>query len=342
MINPPPFQISPEHTPGWLTPTDTVAWKKQHAPDAESIRNQGAFLLEVEAREIKSAADRARARITDLETKFVVGMRANPIRVAPRIWSKDKGSAFAVQATNRALKTESFERLGQLPDLHMPDYIATAMALIQPVRTGGAHLAITSGWSAIESLLVGPDDDRDVVAAQRFSLIVATSIPRAELTTLSNRYAKANSDALAHEILGCPDNLTRAKRFARQLCSGDPITMPNDTDRLAIKRMKPYLSDRQTEVRKVAGILNKEFVRFYRKRNLIVHAGKTHDNSLHPISETISPLIGAGVDRIIHVGLKFGVRPIALAAIISANLDYLQPATATDAGNLLDIMEIAP
>lgn len=338
VITEPPFDITPEKTPGWLTAADTVEWKKQHAPAAESIRHQGAFLLEVRAKEINSAADRARARIADLEAKFLVGGR-HPIRVAARMWSKDKGKIFAAQATNRSLDVRSFERLEQLSDLQMPDYITSAVALIQPVRTGAAHQAIMSGWSAIESLLIGPDDRPDVIAAERFSLIVSASIPRAELTRLSNNYSITHSDALAQDLKECPDNLSRAKLFQRHLCSGTPVTMAEDVDNLAIKRLTPYLSAPGAEVRKVAGILTKEFVRFYRKRNLIVHGGRTHADSLHPISETMSPLIGAGVDRIIHVGLKFGVRPIALAAVVAANLDYLVPATAADPGNLLDIME---
>ncbi|MFC3963268.1 hypothetical protein [Nocardia jiangsuensis] len=81
-------------------------------------------------------------------------------------------------------------------------------------------------------------------------------------------------------------------------------------------------------------------MRFYRKRNAIVHGGRTHADHLHPLAETMSPLIGAGIDRIVHLGLRHGVRPIAFAAMAATNLDYLRPATTADPGNLLDLLEV--
>jgi hypothetical protein len=332
-----PFAITAE-TPGWLSSTDTATWKKEHAPSADSIRHQGSFLLEVQARDVNFAADRARNRIADLEAKFQMGARS-PMQIASQMWSKDKGKVFAARAVDRTLEVRSFERLGQLHDLKLPDYITSALALLQPLRSAASHLAIMSGWSAIESLLVGPDDP-DIVAAERFSLIVAASMPRAEMTRLAYNYVNENDDPLAEELRAAPDNLTRARRFQRRLCENAPLSMKDEVDNLAIARLEPFLIDPAAEVRKITTILTKEFVRFYRKRNLIVHGGKTHTDSLHPLSATMSPLIGAGVDRFVTAGLKFGVRPIALSAIALTNLDYLRPPSATDPGNLLDLMEV--
>ncbi|MFC3963267.1 integrase [Nocardia jiangsuensis] len=227
VTNEPPFTIDAATAPGWLTSTAAAAWKKRHAPDAVAVRHQGGFLLEIAARDVNSAADRARTRIANLQTKFNVGSRG-AIQIAPWMWSKDKATAFATHTTNRTLDVRSFERLGLLPDLRMPDYITGALALLQPVRTGAAHIAIMSGWSAIESHLVGPDD-ADIVAAERFSLIVAASMPRGELTRLAHAYIRENDDALADELRGCPDNLSRARRFQRRLCSGEPLVMGRPT-----------------------------------------------------------------------------------------------------------------
>ncbi|MEU3015613.1 integrase [Nocardia asteroides] len=333
-----PFEITHE-TPGWMSSTDTSAWKKEHAPSADAIRHQGSFLLEVQARDVNYAADRARTRIADLEAKFQMGSRS-PMEIASQMWSKDKGKIFAARAVDRTLEVRSFERLEQLHDLELPDYMTSALALLQPLRSAAAHLAIMSGWSAIESLLVGPDDS-DIDAAERFSLIVAASMPRAEMTRLAYEYIKNNDDPLAEELREAPDNLTRARRFQQRLCDGTPLTMKEEVDNLAITRLQPFLTDPAAEIRKITAILTKEFVRFYRKRNLIVHGGKTHSDSLHPLSATMSPLIGAGVDRFVTAGLKFGVRPIALSAIALANLDYLRPPSATDPGNLLDLLEVS-
>jgi hypothetical protein len=43
----------------------------------------------------------------------------------------------------------------------------TGSALVQSLRTGPPHVAVVSGWAAIESLMVGPSDQQDVVAAHR-------------------------------------------------------------------------------------------------------------------------------------------------------------------------------
>lgn len=337
VVNPAPSQLELAH--GWMTATETAAWRRKYAPRAGKIRSQGGFLIRVVARDINSAAERTRARLSDLEAKFQMGSR-NPIQIAPWMWSQEKGRIMPAQATNRMLDVHAFEREGELATLQMPEFMTSVLALLQPVRTAAAHIAIMSGWSAIESLLVGPDD-HDIVAAERFSLVVAASMPRAELTTLADSYRNSHEDGLASELSACSEDLDRAKRFARHLCSGAQVVMNTDADNLAIRRLGLFLATPREAVKKTADILTREFVRFYRKRNLIAHGGRTHtDNSVHAMSETVSPLIGAGVDQFITAGIKHGAAPIALAAIGAANLNYLRPATATDAGNLLDMLEI--
>ncbi len=333
----PTFPVTADEAPGWLTAPDTVVWKRTYAADTPAVRHQGAFLLTVPAKDINSAADRARSRIADLETKFHFGPHV--IRIATQMWSKEKGQAFPTQATNRMLDVHAFDRLGRVQDLTMPDFITSALALIHPVRTGAAHIAVMSGWSAIESLLVDVADEGDVVAAKRFSLIVAASMARAELTGLAWTYALTHEDDLAAEIRGFDRNLDRAKRFQRHLCAGTAVRLPNEVDRLALSRIRPLLTDPRPAITRIAEILTREFVRLYRKRNLIVHGGHTHNTNLHAVIERMSPLIGAGIDRIVHAGLKYGIPPIQLSATADAKLHYLVPAGVDHPGNLLDLLE---
>ncbi len=333
----PRFPVTESTAPGWLTAPDTAIWKRTYAGSAPPIRHQGAFLITVTAMDINSAAERTRSRIADLETKFHFGHR--PLRIASQMWSKDKGDAFPTQSTNRMLDVHAFENLGCLQDLDMPGYITSALALVHPVRTGAAHIAVMSGWSAIESLLIGPADEGDVVAARRFALIIAASMPRAELTALAWEYARTHNGALAAELTGYEQNIDRARRFQIHLRSGAPVTLNHEIDQLALDRLQPLLINPRREVSRIADILNREFVRLYRKRNLIVHGGHTHSTNLHAVTEMMSPLIGAGIDRIVHAGLKFGIRPIQLSATAEAKLHYLIPATADNPGNLLDLLE---
>ncbi|WP_194814756.1 integrase [Nocardia sp. XZ_19_385] len=333
----PRFVISQATAPGWLTASDTATWKLTYASAAPSIRHQGAFLLSVAAKDINSAAERARSQIADLENKLHFGR--HPLRIASQMWSREKGDVFPTQSTNRMLDVRAFEKLDRLQDLTMPEYITSALALVHPVRTGAAHIAVMSGWSAIESLLVGASDERDIVAAERFSLIVAASVPRAELTALAWEYTRTHDDPLAIELQGFAQNIDRAKRFQMHLRTGAQVTLPLEVDRLALQRIQPILTDPRREVKRIADILTREFVRLYRKRNLIVHGGHTHNPTLHATTETMSPLIGAGIDRIVHAGLKNEIRPIQLSASAAAKLHYLTPATSTASGNLLDMLE---
>lgn len=337
-----PVQSSPkfdgsEPPPGWLTAQQTTAWKAQHAPKAPGVSQQGSFLIEVSAHDINTAADRARTRISNLATKLQLGAK-KPIVLNPSLWSKDKGNEFPAHATNRVINVHAFERLGHLHDLDTVDYITNTLALVQAVRTGPPHVAVVNGWAAIESLMVGPADEQDIIAARRFALIVAASMLRAELSWLSRSYATVHSGPAAEKMRECSENLDRAKLFQQHLHSNPPLNL-NAMDTLALDRIRPALANPRGEIEKITDILTREFTRLYRKRNMIVHGGQIQESSLHSLSETLAPLIGAGIDRVVHVGLKYNVRPIELSAIAETRTHYLAPSTPTDAGKLLELLE---
>ncbi|RYD13988.1 MAG: integrase [Lysobacteraceae bacterium] len=336
----PRFRIDALSAPGWMTSGETSDWKRRHAPKAPNTRHQGSFLLTAKAHDVNAAAEKVRSVISSLATKFQLGA-SNPIVVCPRMWSMEKNSEFPTQATNRIVSMRSFERLDRIQELAMLDYITNTLALVQPLRTSAPHIAVMSGWSAIESLMVGPSDDQDVVAAKRFSLIVAASMVRAELSWLSRSYAKAHDDAAALEMRGCDANIARARLFQMHACANPQIDLGIEVDNLALMRIRPVLANPRQEVEKITDILTREFTRLYRKRNMIVHGGQIHESNLHSISEVLAPLIGAGIDRVINVGLKTGVRPIELSAIAESRVHYLTPASESDPGNLLNLLEFA-
>lgn len=334
----PPFDIGEGVSPGWMDSSETSNWKSTYAPNAESVRHQGSFLLAVKARDINTAADRARAHLFDLQTKFELGAK-RPIRICPRMWSKDKGGTYPTRGTDRIVEIQSFELHDGIRSLETPDFIVSALTLVQPLRTSPPHLAVMSGWSAIESLLIGVGDQPDVLAAERFGRIVAASMIRAELTTLAWKYCKEHEDETATAITRCVDNADRARKFQMRACESSPVRFSADVDNLALSRIRPALGDPRGEVEKIQKILTREFIRLYRKRNLIAHAGRTQDTTLHATTETVSPLIGAGIDRIVYVGLKYHLNPIQMSALVEAKIPYLVPASTTNPGNLVDIFE---
>jgi len=334
----PPFEINSSTAHGWLTSSETATWKRTHAPDAKPVRHQGSFLVQTSAHDVNAAADAARDVIAHVRTKFQLGSR-NSVGICSTMWSMEKHSGFPTRSTNRMINLTSFERLGRLHDLKTADYLANTLALVEPLQTGAPHIAVMSGWSAIESLLVGPADADDIVAARRFSLIIAASLMRAEFTWLAKTYSAENDDAAAIAIADCPTNLERAKYFQKLACGRPDLALSNATDNLALQRVRPALRNPQQEITNITEILTREFTRLYRKRNMIVHGGQIGGANLHSLSETITPLIGAGIDRIVHAELNFGVQPIQLSAIAEARVDYLSPTTTDVDGGLLDLLE---
>lgn len=334
----PPFNITGGASPGWLDATETTAWKAANAPSAETIRNQGSFMLIINAREINTAVERARAAVFDLQAKFILGTRSKPVLVCSRMWSLEKKQGYGTSDTDRSIEIRSFERHNRISDLAAPpDHIVNALALIQPLRTSPPHIAVMSGWSAIESLLVGQGDP-DSVAADRFAVIIAASALRAEFTDLAWAYHRDHDDSVATDIPDQGTNLARAKIFqCRAANDAEPIEFSTDNDSLALKRMRPALTDPSGEIEKMRTVLRREFTRFYRKRNLIVHAGQTRDQTLHSVSERLTPLIGAGIDRIVDAGLAHGTTPIQLAVNVESQIPYLTPANCANAGNSLDL-----
>lgn len=323
--------------PGWQTARQTTEWKAQYASKAPGVAQQGSLLIEVSAHDINTAADRARTRIANLSTKLQLGAK-KPIVLNPSMWSMEKGNEFPIHATNRVINVYAFERLGRLHDLDTVDYITNTLALVQAVRTGPPHVAVVNGWAAIESLMVGPADEQDVIAARRFALIVAASMLRAELSWLSHSYVRKHTGAAAEKMRECSENLDRAKLFQRHLHTNPTLDL-DAMDMLALGRIRPALTDPRGEIEKITNILTREFTRLYRKRSMIVHGGQIHEGSMHSLSETLAPLIGAGIDRVVHVGLKYNVRPIELSAIAESRVHYLAPSTSTDAGKLLELLE---
>lgn len=336
----PPFEVNSETAPGWMTATETAVWKRRHAPDAKPARHQGSFLLEITARDVNAAADAARDVIAHLRTKFQLGS-PNSIGIHPKMWSMQKRSDFPTTATNRMINLASFDRLGRLQDLTTADYLINTLALVEPLQTAAPHIAVMTGWSAIESLLVGPADRDDIVAAKRFSLIIAASLMRAEFTWLAKTYIAENDDADARALDECETNIERAKRFQMLAFTRPDLALTNVTDNLALQRVRPALRNPRQEVARIAEILTREFTRLYRKRNMVVHGGQISGSNLHSISETLTPLIGAGIDRIVHAQLQFGVSPIELSAMAEARVEYLRPPDSHSDGGLLDLLEHA-
>jgi hypothetical protein len=97
-----------------------------------------------------------------------------------------------------------------------------ALELAAPINKGPLGQALAGGWAAVESLLTNPDDPREessgkAVAADRLAAIITCSWPRAELTTLANRYQRSCQGELADRLGACATNRERSRVMANAL-----------------------------------------------------------------------------------------------------------------------------
>jgi hypothetical protein len=63
------------------------------------------------------------------------------------------------------------------------------------------------------------------------------------------------------------------------------------------------------------------FRRLYRQRNLVLHGGITNGVALPASLRTITPLVGAAMDRIAHAWYVDNLSPLELAARARISLD---------------------
>ena len=325
---------SPE---GWLTARDAAAWRRREIPTAQPVRQYGAVLVTVDAGDIYSAAELVRSRLSDLAVRFAVGGRRQ-MEFAADMWAAGRPDPLPTAGSPRRVEVNAFERLERLFNADVPPTLASALALLAPLDRGAPPAAVTGAWSAIESMLVGPSDGTNSVAASRLALVVAASQLRAELTVLAWAHARNAADRLAADITAASTNGDKARLAQRALAAKWKFAVQRDSDRWALERLRPLLDDPRKGVLSLQKVLQRVFLRLYRQRNLIAHGGHTQSASLDATLRLTAPLVGAGVDRLAHALLNDGSPPLALSAAARIRLETLRPATPSDAGGLVGLL----
>jgi hypothetical protein len=100
--------------------------------------------------------------------------------------------------------------------------------------------------------------------------------------------------------------------LADEIAGGNDLTFSKDSDRAALERMREILTDPRAVLGRVSGYVDEAIRRLYRQRNLVLHAGRTDSIAMTATLRTIPPLVGAGLDRLVH------------AALTNANFDEVQ------------------
>ncbi|MGD9484975.1 NAD(P)-binding protein [Streptomyces sp. TRM70308] len=238
------------------------------------------------------------------------------------------------------------DRLPAHPDLGHSQNGLDALELAAAVNRGALAPAVAGGWAAGESLLVHADDPKSdgersgkAIAADRMAIIIACSWPRAELTTLAHRHNPSEPDDLFRAVAACTTNREAARLVVSALeatgVEALALTKPTGySDQAAAQRMVALLANPRSQLNDVTKAFRIAMRRLYRIRNIILHGGATHGVALEAALRTAAPLLGAGLDRIVHA--TENIDPLDLAARAEVALQLVHGETGLTTVDLLE------
>jgi hypothetical protein len=319
----------------WRSASQAAAWFAKHGI-VDRPRHNGAFLYLIKAKDAVGAARTAGAMVLRLQARSTFA-RAGRGRLEPvgRIWVGTYADPLPVQPPARGADVMSLIRERTMYAVTGADRLDDALELAAPLNEGPPAPAVSGAWSAIESLLYHPGDKADpdtgrAVAAERLAALVACSWPRAELTALSYQHKPAQPDDLIKALADAQSNAERCALVAGQLAMGAPLALASPSDVAAAQRMSKVLGNPYKELGDVRVVFSGVLRRLYRQRNIVVHGGTTAAIALDAALRTAAPLVGAGLDRLLHAKLTLHVDPLDLAARAENSLalvgDVLGPA----------------
>jgi hypothetical protein len=317
-VSVPDHQTLAAHLPEWYTPTRASAWFTENKID-KPPRHNGAFLYIFTVKDAVAAARAAGAKVRRLEARRSYARGSKRLDPVGRVWVAGHPDPLPLLPPERGANVLSLESNKTMYSVNQSDRLDEALELAAPLNAGPAASAAAGAWAAIESLLFHPGDQNDVeegraVAADRLAAVVTCSWPRAELTTLSYRHKPATSDAISDELRTCQSNMERSEVIARALSAGTALALQSPADIAAAERMKAVLNAPYQQLGDVRCITQGVLRRLYRQRNIVVHGGNTSALALDSALRTAAPLIGAGIDRLVHAQLVNHVEPLDLAA----------------------------
>jgi hypothetical protein len=283
---------------GWMEAQEVSTWLTQHGFRVAGVRQNGGFVMEIEARDPYAAVETARERIENFAARVAVGTYGE-IKAVPKAWIASEREPFPLNRPRRGVEIHTLQRENQLYVEGKLSEVDAAIGLLRPVNAGTTSAAIAGAWAAIETLLCGPGDEERVQAADRLAAIVACSFPRADLTQVSYAVEKAGGP-LVEQLRSCGSNRERARLMATLIDSGAPLPLRDLSDVAAVERIKSISMNPRSGLRDVVRYTRAAFRRLYRCRNMVLHWGRIEGEIRKACLRTTAPLIGAGIDRIAH------------------------------------------
>ncbi len=337
-----PFVALARHSqqmpPKWLDAASTTRWLSQNSPTT-ILRHNGSFLLQITAYDRWAAVEEAGDLIESLAARVTVGQPGSPSFVAhTEAIIAGSTEPFPLGRPRRQVDVQALQRQNVLFSVNEPALtgrLRSAIDLVAPLETGAPGAAIAGGWAALEAVLARPEASAREIA-EDFAILVACSLPRAELTPLAYAYIAQNDDRLSEGLSHASSNLERCRLVATAIERDECVLMQKASDQAAVERVRGILANPAEVLCRVADYVSEALQRLYRQRNLVLHAGKTDSVAISSALRTVPPLIGAGLDRLVHDALAAGQsEPVRLVARARTALQHCEKDGGVKPWNLL-------
>jgi len=295
----------------WMEAPAASEWLKTNGFATEALKQLGGLLLSVTEKEPEAAAEAAAELVNVFAARVLVSLKKE-IRPIPMAWVAGSKKPFKINRQSRGVHVGSVHRENRVwVESEVDEIVDPAIELLAPLQSSSPSAAVAGGWAAIESLLSEPDNRAG--AADRLAMIVACSFARAELTMLSYA-AQENSGPLTDRLAATVENRDRAIIVAEAIMAGSLPDLPAPADSAAVARMIAVLANPRAKLADIQTYASETFRRLYRQRNLVLHGGRTSAVALRASLRTAAPLVGAGIDRVVHARYVDRLLPLELAA----------------------------
>ena len=292
----------------WMDSHSASTWLKNNIPALKKKRQHGGFLVEVERRDPWAAVDAARSLISRADARRKIA-RLDGKRIVMGGWAHVAGNSYEFDLSHPSNKVEigSLRRQKAIYDFDggLPTSIDDALELASYMKSPSVGAAIIGGWSAIEALLLRPDTTaKKYLAADHCAALVTCSLPRAELTSLTYKHMDTANDRLADQIRLADTTYTKVWHAAEHLSLGKHLELTNLEDIAAQNRILAILENPADLLKRIRNHITVSLRRLYNQRNLIAHSGYLRSAVLPAAARTSFGLVGAGLDRVVHVQLR--------------------------------------
>ncbi len=331
----------------WRSKGEVITRLKDNGHDPAGIRTGGGFVYRLDP---YGAAEQARQLLDRMVARshYLRRQRGGVVPV-PHIWVAGHPRPVPLAPPARGADVLSLAHEGHLYKVDSRrGRIDDALELAAAVNRGALAPAVAGGWAAVESLLVHADDPKGdgersgkAIAADRMATIIACSWPRAELTTLAHRHSPSEPDDLSRAVAACTTNREAARLVvsAIEATGAEVLALTKPTgysDQAAAQRMVALLANPRSQLNDVTKAFRIAMRRLYRTRNIILHGEATHSVALEAAVRIAAPLLGAGLDRIVHASYTENLDPLDLAARAEFALQLVHGETGLTTVDLLE------